>query len=70
MVYTANEALRKVPDIHMRDREITGLRPDVGIRGLNHICSTRINLLEDGIPLSSAAISMQSAVAAIISTAS
>lgn len=50
-VFTINEALRKVPGIHARDEEGLGLRPNIGIRGLNPTRSTKINLLEDGIPL-------------------
>ncbi|MDP1551257.1 MAG: TonB-dependent receptor plug domain-containing protein [Nitrosomonas sp.] len=50
-VFTVNEALRKVPGIHARDEEGLGLRPNIGIRGLNPTRSTKINLLEDGIPL-------------------
>lgn len=50
-VFTANEALRKVPGIHARDEEGFGLRPNIGIRGLNPTRSTKVTLLEDGIPL-------------------
>jgi Fe(3+) dicitrate transport protein len=34
-VFTANEALRKMPGVSVRDEEGFGLRPNVGIRGLN-----------------------------------
>lgn len=51
-VFTVNEALRKVPGVHARDEEGLGLRPNIGIRGLNPTRSTKINLLEDGVPLS------------------
>lgn len=50
-VFTVNEALRKVPGIHVRDEEGFGLRPNIGIRGLNPTRSTKVTLLEDGIPL-------------------
>lgn len=50
-VFTANEALRKVPGIIVRDEEGFGLRPNIGIRGLNPTRSTKVTLLEDGIPL-------------------
>jgi Fe(3+) dicitrate transport protein len=45
------EALRKVSGINARDEEGFGLRPNIGIRGLNPTRSTKVLLLEDGIPL-------------------
>lgn len=51
-VFTINEALRKVPGIHTREEEGLGLRPNIGIRGTNPSRSTKVLLLEDGIPLS------------------
>lgn len=51
-VFTTAEALRKVPGINVRDEEGFGLRPNIGIRGLNPTRSTKVTLLEDGIPLS------------------
>jgi len=50
-VFTANEALRKAPGIYARDEEGLGLRPNIGIRGTNPTRSTRVLLLEDGVPL-------------------
>lgn len=50
-VFTTNEALRKVPGINVRDEEGLGLRPSIGVRGLNPTRSTKVTLLEDGIPL-------------------
>jgi Fe(3+) dicitrate transport protein len=50
-VFTFTEALRKIPGINVRDEEGFGLRPNIGIRGLNPTRSTRVLLLEDGIPL-------------------
>jgi Fe(3+) dicitrate transport protein len=50
-VMTTNEALRKVAGVHVRDEEGFGLRPNIGIRGLNPTRSTKVLLLEDGIPL-------------------
>lgn len=47
---TVNEALRKVPGVNVRDEEGFGLRPNIGIRGLNPTRSTKVLLLEDGIP--------------------
>ena len=51
-VFTASEALRKLSGINVRDEEGFGLRPNIGIRGLNPTRSTKITLLEDGVPLS------------------
>ena len=51
-VFTVNEALRKVPGVNARDEEGFGMRPNIGIRGMNPTRSTKTLLLEDGIPLS------------------
>lgn len=50
-VFTTNEALRKIAGVHVRDEEGLGLRPNIGIRGLNPTRSNKVLLLEDGIPL-------------------
>jgi Fe(3+) dicitrate transport protein len=50
-VLTTNEALRKIAGVHVRDEEGLGLRPNIGIRGVNPTRSTKVLLLEDGIPL-------------------
>lgn len=50
-VLTVNEALRQVPGIFPREEEGIGLRPNIGVRGLSPIRSTKILLLEDGLPL-------------------
>jgi Fe(3+) dicitrate transport protein len=50
-VMTTNEALRTVAGVHVRDEEGFGLRPNIGIRGVNPTRSTKVLLLEDGIPL-------------------
>jgi Fe(3+) dicitrate transport protein len=50
-VFTINEALRKVPGVFARDEEGLGLRPNIGIRGLNPTRSSKVLLLEDGLPL-------------------
>lgn len=47
---TVNEALRKVPGVTVRDEEGFGLRPNIGIRGSNPTRSTKVLLLEDGLP--------------------
>lgn len=49
-VFTANEALRKVAGVNVREEEGFGLRPNIGIRGTNPTRSTKVLLLEDGIP--------------------
>ncbi|MEW6209133.1 MAG: TonB-dependent receptor [Acidobacteriota bacterium] len=46
------EALRKVSGVNVRDDEGLGTRPHIAIRGVNPTRSTKILLLEDGIPLS------------------
>ena len=50
-VFTFTEALRKLPGVNVRDEEGFGLRPNIGIRGLNPTRSTKVLLLEDNIPL-------------------
>ncbi len=51
-VYNFSEALRKVSGVNVRDEEGFGLRPNIGIRGVNPTRSSRVLLLEDGLPLS------------------
>ena len=51
-VFNVNEALRKVPGVHVREEEGVGLRPNIGMRGQNPTRSTKTLLLEDGLPLS------------------
>ena len=48
---TSTEVLRKFSGVNVRDEEGLGLRPNVGIRGLNPTRSSKLLLLEDGIPL-------------------
>ncbi len=50
-VFTTEEALRKVSGVNTREEEGFGLRPNIGIRGLNPTRSTQVLLLEDGLPL-------------------
>jgi Fe(3+) dicitrate transport protein len=50
--FSLNEALRQVPGVIVRDEEGIGLRPNIGVRGLNPTRSTEVLLLEDGIPVS------------------
>jgi Fe(3+) dicitrate transport protein len=49
--FTVNEAVRKLPGVNVRDEEGFGLRPNIGIRGLNPTRTTKVTLLEDGVPL-------------------
>lgn len=51
-VFSVNDALRLVPGIYPRDEEGVGARPNIGIRGLNPTRSSKVLLLEDGVPLS------------------
>ena len=51
-VFNFSEALRKIAGVNVRDEEGFGLRPNIGIRGTNPTRSTKILLLEDGMPLS------------------
>ena len=50
-VFSTSEALRKVPGIVVRDEEGLGLRPNIGLRGLNPTRSSKVLLLEDGVPV-------------------
>jgi Fe(3+) dicitrate transport protein len=49
-VFSTTEALRKVPGVTVRDEEGFGLRPNIGVRGLNPTRSSKVLLLEDGVP--------------------
>jgi Fe(3+) dicitrate transport protein len=51
-VFNFSETLRKISGVNVRDEEGFGLRPNIGIRGTNPTRSTKILLLEDGLPLS------------------
>ena len=51
-VLTVDEALRKSSGVFTRGEEGLGLRPNIGIRGLNPVRSTKVLLLEDGVPVS------------------
>lgn len=51
-VFSTSEALRKVPGVAVRDEEGLGLRPNISIRGLNPTRSSKVLLLEDGVPVS------------------
>ncbi len=50
-VLSVNEALRQVAGIFPREEEGLGIRPNIGVRGLSPIRSSKVLLLEDGIPV-------------------
>lgn len=50
-LFDFGEALRKLPGLVVRDEEGFGLRPNIGIRGTNPTRSSKVLLLEDGLPL-------------------
>lgn len=50
-VFSTSEALRKVPGVTVRDEEGLGLRPNIAMRGLNPTRSSKVLLLEDGVPV-------------------
>jgi len=49
--FNFNEALRKFTGVYARDEEGFGLRPSIGLRGLDPNRSAKVLLLEDGVPL-------------------
>jgi Fe(3+) dicitrate transport protein len=49
--FTINDVLRRVPGLYLRNEEGLGLRPNIGVRGLNPTRSSEVLLLEDGVPL-------------------
>lgn len=49
--FTINEALREVPGVHVRDEDGLGIRPNIGIRGLDPTRSRKVHILEDGVPI-------------------
>ncbi|HSW48972.1 MAG TPA: TonB-dependent receptor [Bryobacteraceae bacterium] len=51
-VLSTDEALRKISGVHARGEDGLGLRPNIGVRGLLPTRSTKVLLLEDGIPVS------------------
>jgi Fe(3+) dicitrate transport protein len=48
---TINEALREVPGVNVRDEEGLGIRPNIGIRGLDPTRSRKVHIMEDGVPI-------------------
>ncbi|MFO0692702.1 MAG: TonB-dependent receptor [Polyangiales bacterium] len=49
--FNANEAVRRMPGVTVRDEEGAGLRANIGIRGLNPDRSRNVLILEDGVPV-------------------
>ncbi len=49
--FTVNEALREVPGVHVRDEDGLGIRPNIGIRGLDPTRSRKVHIMEDGVPI-------------------
>ncbi len=48
---SGNEVFRNVPGVHVVDEEGLGLRANIGIRGLDPDRSSKVLILEDGIPV-------------------
>ncbi|MBH0199525.1 MAG: TonB-dependent receptor [Nitrospira sp.] len=49
--FSINEALREVPGVHVRDEDGLGIRPNIGIRGLDPTRSRKVHIMEDGVPI-------------------
>lgn len=49
--FTVNEALREVPGVNVRDEDGLGIRPNIGIRGLDPTRSRKVHIMEDGVPI-------------------
>lgn len=48
---SAGELARRVPGVRVREEEGSGLRLNIGVRGLDPTRSRRVLLLEDGVPI-------------------
>lgn len=49
--FSINETLREVPGVNVRDEEGLGIRPNIGIRGLDPTRSRKVHIMEDGVPI-------------------
>jgi len=49
--HSANDVLRTLPGVHVVDEEGIGLRPNIGLRGMDPRRSRKVLVLEDGAPV-------------------
>ncbi len=49
--FSGNEIFRTVPGLHVVDEEGVGMRANIGVRGLDPDRSSKVLVLEDGIPV-------------------